>query len=85
MQSTKTATTIEKVNWEEPKARPPSRISTLWSVIIAKPVSRATAAKLAKPATCPRGSRSVGGGRRDRLGRRAQHAEPEEQGAGARG
>jgi hypothetical protein len=45
MQSTKTATTIEKVNCEEPKARPPSRISTVWSVIMAKPTSRATAAK----------------------------------------
>ena len=51
MQSTKTATTIENVNWEEPKARPPSRISTLWSVIIAKPVSSATAANAVKPVT----------------------------------
>ena len=47
MQSTKTATTIEKVKCEEPKERPPSRISTVCSVIIAKPTSRAAAAKLA--------------------------------------
>jgi hypothetical protein len=45
MQRTKTATTIEKVNCEEPKERPPSRISTVCSVIIAKPTSSAAAAK----------------------------------------
>ena len=57
MQSTKTATTIEKVNWEEPKETPPSRMSAVCSVIMAKPVSSATAAKLAQPA--PRSETSL--------------------------
>ena len=44
--STKTATTIAKVNWEEPKARPPIRLKVVCSVIIANPASRATAAQV---------------------------------------
>ena len=44
MQSTKTATTIENVKCDEPSESPPMRISTVWSVIIAKPTSSATTA-----------------------------------------
>jgi hypothetical protein len=51
MQSTNTATTIEKVNSEEPNERAPRRISTVWIDIIAKPSSRAATAKLRRPAT----------------------------------
>ena len=51
MQSTNTATTMAKMKWEGPKARPPTRISTVWTAIMAKPSSRAAAAKMAKPSS----------------------------------
>ena len=44
MHSTNTATTIANVKWEAPKAMPPTRLSTVWRAIIAKPDSSATAA-----------------------------------------
>ena len=44
MHSTKTATIIANVNGDEPNASAPTRLSVTWSVIIAKPASRATAA-----------------------------------------
>jgi len=40
--NTKAATTIEKVNWDDPKERPDRRISVVSIVIIANPSSRAT-------------------------------------------
>ena len=42
--STKTATTIENVNWDEPMASMPRRMKVVCIVIMAKPVSRATVA-----------------------------------------
>ena len=63
MQSTKTATTIEKVNWEEPKETPPSLMSTVCSVIMAKPVSRATAAKRDPAGAAQRHGLAAGCGR----------------------
>ena len=44
MQSTNTETTIENVNGDDPIARPATRITTVWSAIIAKPTSSAIAA-----------------------------------------
>ena len=44
MQSTKIATTIAKLNWEGPNERPATRITLVWTTIIAKPTSAAIAA-----------------------------------------
>jgi hypothetical protein len=44
MQSTKTATTIAKVKGDDPSERPPIRIRTACTVIMAKPTRSATAA-----------------------------------------
>ena len=57
MQSTNTATTIEKVKFDEPSESPPTRISTVWKHIAAKPTSSATTAKT--PRRDRRGARGV--------------------------
>jgi hypothetical protein len=44
IESTKTATTMAKVKWEEPKARHPIRLSVVCTAIMAKPPSSATVA-----------------------------------------
>jgi hypothetical protein len=48
MHSTNTATTIANVYSDEPNARPLTRITTVWSTIIAKPTSSAVVPYTAK-------------------------------------
>jgi hypothetical protein len=76
MHSTKTATTIAKVNSDEPKESPPIRISTVWSVIMAKPVRNAAPAKAAKPSTRTSASGGGSGGAADARRPRATKMAP---------